>query len=232
MNQPRPTVILDEPCARLRDAVAAFAPVFVFRASRGFLSSPLLAAEELSGALAAAGVAPPYVLAAASFGGFTALAYAARHPATLAGLVLLDASHPAQGPTALAAIPSGEPPTPAVAAFQRHLQGFGPVWTDGCAAIARITTLGAVPLRVLAAGRPDLPAELSAAARDALTRGWHELQRRHAGLSSRGEMRIVPGAGHDLVRLAPAAVLAAIRELAGAPAMNVDENHPAGLSGG
>lgn len=206
------TVILDEPCARLRDAVAAFAPVFVFKAGRGFLSSPLLAAEELPGALAAAGVAPPYVYVAASFGGFAALAYAHRHPAALAGLVLVDASHPGQGPTALAAIPPSAPQTPAMAAFRQHLQGFCPVWIESCAAIAKITDLGAVPLRVLAAGRPDMPAELSAATRDALTRGWHGLQRRHAALSSRGEFRLVPDAGHDLVRLAPEAVLAAIRE--------------------
>lgn len=212
MSRPRPTVILDEPCARLHDAVAAFAPVFVFKASRGFLSPPLLAAEELPGVLAAAGVAPPYVYVAGSFGGFAALAYAASHPATLAGLVLVDASHPRQSQTALAAIPPSEPSTPAVAAFQQHLQGFGQVWTEGCAAIAKITDLGAVPLLVLAAGQPDMPAELSAATRDALTRGWHGLQLRHAALSSRRELRIVAGAGHDLVRQAPDSVLAAIRE--------------------
>jgi pimeloyl-ACP methyl ester carboxylesterase len=213
MPQPPPTVILDEPSARLRDAVAAFAPVYVFKASRGFLSSPFLAAEELPGALAAAGMAPPYVFVAASFGGFAALAYASRWPATLAGLVLVDASHPEQGATALAAIPPDAPATPALAAFKQRLRGFGPVWTEGCAAIARITQLGDIPLVVLAAGQPDMPAELGAATGDALTRGWHELQRRHAALSSRGELRIVPGAGHDLVRLAPDAVLAAIREL-------------------
>ena len=213
MSKPRPTVILDEPCARLRDAVAEFAPVFVFKASGGFLSPPLPAAEELAGALAAAGLTPPYVFAASSFGGFTALAYAARHPETLAGLVLVDASHPRQSKTALEAIPPSEPQTPAVAAFKRHLQGFGPVWTESCAAIARITDLGAVPLLVLAAGRPDMPPELSAATRDALTRSWHGLQLRHAALSSRRELRIVPGTGHDLVRLAPDRVLTAIREL-------------------
>jgi pimeloyl-ACP methyl ester carboxylesterase len=212
MSRQRPTVILDEPCARLHAAVAAFAPVFVFQASRGFLSPPLLAAEELPGVLAAAGVAPPYVYVAASFGGFAALAYAASHPETLAGLVLVDASHPRQSQTALGAIPPTEPQTPAIAAFRQHLQGFGPVWSEGCAAVARITDLGAVPLLVLAAGQPDMPAELSAATRDALTRGWHGLQLRHAVLSSRRELRIVPGAGHDLVRLAPDSVLAAIRE--------------------
>ena len=58
---------------------------------------------------------------------------------------------------------------------------------------------------------------MSTATRDTLTRGWHGIQSQQAALSSRGELRIVPGVGHDLVRLAPAAVLAAIRELTGAP---------------
>ena len=31
MSNPAPEIILDEPCARLRDAVAQFAPVFVFK---------------------------------------------------------------------------------------------------------------------------------------------------------------------------------------------------------
>lgn len=212
---PRPTVILDESCAPLRDAVAVFAPVLVFKSARGFLSHPHLLVGELLDALAATGVAPPYVFAAASFGGFAALEYAHRYPEMLAGLVLVDASHPEQGPSALAAIPDSEPPTPAVLAFKQHLLGFGPVWTESCAAIAGIRGLGSMPLRVLAAGQPDMPAGLSAATRDALTCGWHALQRRHAALSTRGDLRIVPGAGHDIVRQAPDAIVAAIRELVG-----------------
>jgi pimeloyl-ACP methyl ester carboxylesterase len=188
----------------------------VFKPGGGFLAThPVAAAAELHQALEARGVAPPHVLVAASFGGFTALAYAATHPVNLAGLVLVDSSHPEQGPVALAAIPADAPATPAVIAFKKYLAGFGPVWTESCAAVARISDLGDVPLIVLAAGQPDMPAELSAATRDALTRGWHGLQRKHAALSTRGELRIVPGVGHDLVRLAPGAVLAAIRELLG-----------------
>jgi pimeloyl-ACP methyl ester carboxylesterase len=211
----RPTVILDEPCSSLHDAVAAFARVFVFKSRGGFLSPPGTVAAELERALAAASVPPPHVYAAASFGGFAALAYASRHPAALAGLVLVDASHPDQGEMALAAIPADAPVTPAVIAFKKYLAGFGPVWTEGCREIAAIGTLGDLPLIVLAAGQPDMPDDLNATTRDALTRGWHGLQRKHAALSTRGELRIVPGVGHDLVRLAPGAVLAAIRDLVG-----------------
>jgi pimeloyl-ACP methyl ester carboxylesterase len=213
MIESRYTVILDEPCAALYDAVGAFATVFVFRSSRGLLSSPLLAAEELHQALTMGKLTPPYVYAAASFGGFAALTYATRYLTTLAGLVLVDASHPDQTAIALDAIPASTPATPALASFKKHLQGFGPVWTEACLAIAAISTLGDLPMRVLAAGQPDMPAELSEATRNALTRCWHALQRRHAALSTRGELRIVPGAGHDLIRQAPDAVVAAIQEL-------------------
>ncbi len=49
---------------------------------------------ELHAALARAGVAPPYVLVGHSFGGQNLRLYASRHPADVAGLVLVDASPP------------------------------------------------------------------------------------------------------------------------------------------
>lgn len=213
MSKLRPTIILDEPCARLRDEVAEFGPVFILKPSRGFLSSPIVAAEELPAMLAAAGAKPPYVFVAASFGGFAALAYAARSPGTLAGMVLADASHPEQSESALAAIPANAPVTPMMTAFKRTLQGFGPVWTESCAEIARIHGLEDLPLIVLAAGTPDMPDELPPETRVSLTRSWHALQRKHAARSTRSELRIVEGAGHDLVRVAPQSVLNAIRDL-------------------
>lgn len=207
------TVVLDEPCAGLRDAVAAFAPVFVFKRRNGFLATRAdAAAEELQGALVANRVAAPHVLVAASFGGLTALAYAARWPGNLAGLVLIDSSHPAQSAAVLAAIPDSEPDTPTVEGFKNYMQGFGPVWTESCRVVAGITDLGAVPLSVLAAGKPDIPRELSESTRHALTQCWHNLQRRHAALSTRGQLRIVPEVGHNIVAAAPEAIVDAIRE--------------------
>lgn len=215
MAKAQVTVILDEPCAALREAVEAFAPVFVFKRKGAFLSHPVAVAEELHQALAAGQVASSHVFVTASFGGFAALAYAARHPATLAGLVLVDASHPAQSSATSAVIPADEPATPAVEAFKKYLQGFGPVWTESCQAIAQISDLGDLPIIVLAAGSPDMPAELSAGTRQALTQTWHNLQRRHAALSTRGELRIVPGVGHNIVAAAPGAICAALAELLG-----------------
>jgi pimeloyl-ACP methyl ester carboxylesterase len=50
-------------------------------------------ADELHGLLSAAGIAPPYVLAAHSIGGVIARAFAARYGAEVTGLVLVDSSH-------------------------------------------------------------------------------------------------------------------------------------------
>ncbi len=53
-------------------------------------------ADELHALLRSADVAPPYILAGHSFGGFNVRVFAARHPHDVAGLVLIDASHEAQ----------------------------------------------------------------------------------------------------------------------------------------
>src|SRR5690606_5634817 len=53
-------------------------------------------AGELQGLLRAAGETPPYVLVGHSLGGLLVHVYAHRFPAEVAGVVLVDASHPRQ----------------------------------------------------------------------------------------------------------------------------------------
>jgi pimeloyl-ACP methyl ester carboxylesterase len=53
-------------------------------------------AADLRTALHAAGIAPPYVLAGHSYGGLVVRMFADRYRAEVAGLVLVDASHPDQ----------------------------------------------------------------------------------------------------------------------------------------
>lgn len=51
-------------------------------------------ADELYELLTRAGVRPPYVFVGHSFGALTTRVFAARHPALIAGLVLIDPAHP------------------------------------------------------------------------------------------------------------------------------------------
>jgi len=53
-------------------------------------------AEELHNLLHAAGLQPPYILVAHSSAGFTIRLYAARYRPDVAGIVLVDSSHPDQ----------------------------------------------------------------------------------------------------------------------------------------
>lgn len=55
------------------------------------------AAEALSSALAAAGIEPPFVVVGHSFGGLSARVFAGQRRADMAGLVLLDTTHPNGG---------------------------------------------------------------------------------------------------------------------------------------
>lgn len=52
--------------------------------------------EELRATLRARGIAPPYVLVGHSIGGLYVQLYARRHPNEVAGLVLVDSTHPEQ----------------------------------------------------------------------------------------------------------------------------------------
>jgi len=103
----KPTVILESgvaassPSWRLvRTEVAKFARVVTYdRAGLGwsdmapqpFTADGML--QDLRTALAAEGIAPPYILVGHSFGGLLAQVFAARHRDELAGLVLLDPPH-------------------------------------------------------------------------------------------------------------------------------------------
>ncbi|HLV85744.1 MAG TPA: alpha/beta fold hydrolase [Candidatus Sulfotelmatobacter sp.] len=105
-----PTVILDSGLGdsyvswhKVQPEIAKFVRVCSYdRAGIGFSdSSPRprtsrVIAEELNRLLRAAPVAPPYVLVGHSMGGYDVRMYASLFPSEVAGMVLVDASHPDQ----------------------------------------------------------------------------------------------------------------------------------------
>ena len=105
-----PPVILEAPQTGVsalwipvQNGVAAFAQVCSYdRAGFGFSDPgpvPRASAEiaaELRALLSSASIKPPYILAGASAGGFHIRVYAGMYPDDVAGLVLVDSSHPDQ----------------------------------------------------------------------------------------------------------------------------------------
>lgn len=105
-----PTVVLDSGLGdtylswrKVQPQIAKFTRVCSYdRAGLGYSdSSPLprtskVIAEELHKLLQAAGVAPPYVIVGHSMGGYDVRVYASRYRDEIAGMVLVDASHPDQ----------------------------------------------------------------------------------------------------------------------------------------
>jgi pimeloyl-ACP methyl ester carboxylesterase len=109
-GHPGPTVILDAGMisfssnwAWVQPELARHVPVVAYdRAGLGWSDpgrTPRDAgqnARELHGALRTAGIVGPFVLAGHSYGGLTVRAFAALYPDDVAGIVLVDGSHPDQ----------------------------------------------------------------------------------------------------------------------------------------
>jgi pimeloyl-ACP methyl ester carboxylesterase len=191
-------------------------------------------AGELHEALAGAGERPPFLLAGHSFGGMIAQYYAARFPGEVAGLVLIDSSHPQQ-PDMLDPSPSGGkvvnpvmhvadfdkagmPQTPSeIASFLNTRRGAIFTQIDEIksfgesAAMLRKERVPALPMIVITRGKRAWPAGEVGDAHEAL---WHDLQRDLLRLSPRSEQVIATRSGHDIPTEDPSLVATEVRRLA------------------
>lgn len=206
------TVVLDESCASLKDAVADFAPVEVFRRSGGFLSDARTAAEELHQMLADRFLLGRAIYVAPSFAGFTALLAASRYHGSFAGIVLLDPSHPRQGEEALRIL-RDVPPSPELERLRALLAGFGPVWEQSCRDVSAVGSLGDLELCVLVGGKFDLGCQLPEDIQLRLIQGRHAMLSEYHALSSKSAFEVVKSAGHDLCRDTPEIVIRAIKHV-------------------
>jgi pimeloyl-ACP methyl ester carboxylesterase len=175
---------------------------------------------DLHALLRVARVPGPYVLAGHSNGGLFTQLYASTHPRQVAGLVLIDAVHPAYHRRRLAMLKPLVPPEVWQALRQEAMTPqhrlLDPervdIWTSErqTRQALRRSPLRPMPLVVLAHGRPEDP---GAAFVEQDERLWRQLQRELAHLVPGGRLVIATNSGHDIQHQQPELVLDAIGDV-------------------
>jgi pimeloyl-ACP methyl ester carboxylesterase len=175
-------------------------------------------AKDLHELLDRARIAPPYVIAGQSFGGMNARMFASLYPQTIAGIVLVDSSHPDTYPEVAKALP---PPKPGESKF---MQGWrtGPdlsktrEWVDlkANADLVRATDgFGDKPLVILAQSPdwndPFAPDDVEPLIDEVLQR----LDTQLLTLSSDSKRIVAKTAGHNIQAEDPQLVVDAIRDV-------------------
>lgn len=172
--------------------------------------------RDLRAVLHAAQLSPPYVLVGHSIGGFNVRLFAGKYPNDVAGVVLVDSSHPDQ----LATFASILPPESAGEAQPLRMLRHGPdiaVSTEAvdfraCADQARaVTSIGLKPLIVVSQSpRALAPPGIPPSILDGTRQVWADLQSDLLDLSGRSRQVIAGHAGHQVQLEEPNLVIEAI----------------------
>jgi pimeloyl-ACP methyl ester carboxylesterase len=189
-------------------------PAPIPRTARDFVA-------DLHALLRTADVPGPYVLAGHSNSGLFSQLYASTHPRQVAGLVLIDAVHPAYHKRQLALLKPLLPPEVWEALRQEAMtpphrlvdpEGID-IWTSErqTRLALRRSPLRPMPLVVLAHGRPE-PSPPGWPGEE-VERLWQQLQRELAQLVPGGRLVIATQSGHNIQDDQPELVLDAIRDV-------------------
>jgi pimeloyl-ACP methyl ester carboxylesterase len=189
-------------------------PAPIPRTARDFVA-------DLHTLLHVAHVPGPYVLAGHSNSGLFSQLYASTHPRQVAGLVLIDAVHPAYHKRQLALLKPLLPPEvwealrrEAMTPPHRLVDPEGiDIWTSErqTRLALRRSPLRPMPLVVLAHGRPE-PSPPGWPGEE-VERLWQQLQRELARLVPGGRLVIATQSGHNIQDDQPELVLDAIRDV-------------------
>lgn len=165
----------------------------------------------------------PYLLVGHSFAGLHLRLFAHQHPQVVAGLVLLDASHPDQTLRELQLLPPPSPNEPAAITKARTTltaEWHDPLDNEEGIAIAASATqvratghLGALPLVVITAGIDEgeegFPPELARAS----AANWLAMQKELVALSHNSTHIIATESDHSIQDCQPELVVDVIRQL-------------------
>jgi pimeloyl-ACP methyl ester carboxylesterase len=173
---------------------------------------------DLHAVLRVAGVPGPYVLAGHSNRGLLSLLYASTYPRQVAGLVLIDAVHPAYRKRTLAMFKPLLPPE-VWAAFRQQTMAVPhrlmdpeqlDIWTSErqTRKALRRSPLRPMPLVVLTRGHPDVPGPFV----EQTEQLWLQLQRELAQLVP-GSRHVIAQSGHNIPDEQPELVLDAIQDV-------------------
>ena len=171
--------------------------------------------NDLHTLLVNANVPAPYILVGNSIGGYNVRLYAGQYPKDIAGVVLVDSTHPDYWSEILAALPPEESNEPY--ALQNIRSATKPLSNtenmdviESAAQARAMKSLGDLPLVVLTRAPgvmiPDLPPDLSAK----IDQIWQDLQIDLTGLSSNSTHIIATQAGHNIAADEPQLVIDAI----------------------
>ncbi|MEZ4861007.1 MAG: alpha/beta hydrolase [Caldilineaceae bacterium] len=165
----------------------------------------------------------PYLLVGHSFAGLHLRLFAHQHPQAVAGLVLLDASHPDQTLRDLQLLP---PPTPSELAILTKMRNtLMAEWTDpfhneegmdiaaSAAQVQATGHFGQLPLVVITAGIDEweegFPPELASAS----AANWLAMQKELAALSHNSTHIIATESNHSIQDCQPELVVDVIRQM-------------------
>jgi pimeloyl-ACP methyl ester carboxylesterase len=183
-------------------------------------------AEQLHTLLASAKVPGPYLLVGHSVGGMNMLVFADRYRDEVAGMVLVDSSHPDQADRSLAVMPTPAPKdSEALVNLRKDIPWTNPPddqnfpepmnWPETLAQVRAVKSLGSIPMAVLVAvdptksGLSDIPPEVATS----LDKVWLDLHREYLNLSTDSSLVLAEHSGHFIQQDEPQVVIDAILKL-------------------